>query len=555
MKLRKYALQITTVSLLLLSFIACDKDFASLESDIINEDNATNFNQLSETYDILTYTDALGPVQTNSLGFSALGYYEDLYGSTTASFVSQLTLEDYEPEFAEMEEIENGLVTIDSVVLYLPYFSNAIEVNEMGNVTYETDSVIGSQPIKLSLFQSNYFLRDFDPDGEFNEPQAYFSDMSVSTMETITEGDLESEPIPVINGEQSSLRPDGNINVNDAGFVLKTVNDAGDLEVSQRLSPGIRLHLDKDFWKTKIIDRQGTADLSSANNFAEYFRGIYFKAESVNDDGSFIVLNTGAVNSNITIYYTRPTNATTDDPSATEQDLFELTFEPMRVNFFENDFTLPLNDGDEENGDSRLFLKGGEGAVAKIKLFDEEGAFEAFRDDFVVTENGKFIRSKRLVNEANLVFYVDQSLVETPKKEPNRIYVYDAQNKTPLVDYFLDGINNNLPSASLTSHLGPLQRVGEDPNGKGIKYKLKITEHINNLLIRDSTNVELGLSVSLNVNLEELLMQRKVQSTDDSDLTVPISSILTPRGTVLHGSNTEDDSKRVQLEIYYTEPN
>jgi hypothetical protein len=151
------------------------------------------------------------------------------------------------------------------------------------------------------------------------------------------------------------------------------------------------------------------------------------------------------------------------------------------------------------------------------------------------------------------VFYVDQDMVQDG--EPNRLYVYDIDNKTPLIDYFLDELNNSIPSFSIVNHLGPLQRVNDDPTESGVKYKFRITEHLNNLLLRDSTNVELGLSVSLNVNLEGGNQQRQIQNTTNSDLTIPVSSIITPRGTVLHGNNTEDESKRVFLEIYYTEPN
>jgi hypothetical protein len=151
------------------------------------------------------------------------------------------------------------------------------------------------------------------------------------------------------------------------------------------------------------------------------------------------------------------------------------------------------------------------------------------------------------------VFYVDQDMVQDG--EPNRLYVYDIENKTPLIDYFLDELNNSIPSFSIVNHLGPLQRIDDDPTESGVKYKFRITEHLNNLLLRDSTNVELGLSVSLNVNLEGGNQQRQVQNTNNSDLTIPVSSIITPRGTVLHGNNTEDESKKVYLEIYYTEPN
>jgi hypothetical protein len=132
--------------------------------------------------------------------------------------------------------------------------------------------------------------------------------------------------------------------------------------------------------------------------------------------------------------------------------------------------------------------------------------------------------------------------------------VYNIDDKRPLEDFFVDAANNSLPSVSRINHLGALQRVDDEPTGDGIKYKFRITEHINNLLLRDSTNVELGLAVSLNVNLEGQLIQAQVQSEDDL-VSSPVSSILTPKGTVLHGNNTEDETKKVYLEIYYTEPN
>ena len=558
MKKNKFTLQIIVFSLIVLSFIACDRDFATLESDIINDENSTNFDILSEQYDIITYTQALEPVQTNGLGLNTLGVYDDLYGRSTSSFVTQVTTSNFNPIFGEEAEI-------DSVVLKIPYFSAGVETDEDGNITYEIDSVIGREPIKLSLFESNYFIRDFDPNGEFNESQAYFSNKSASATETISDLALEGEELILLSDDtapsQSHL---GNniIKISDEGFVLYTDDEDGVSQVSLRDTPGLRLKLDPAYWQNKIIDKEGDPVLSSQNNFAEYFRGLYFKAEVEGNDGSFLILNMGAQTSVVTIYYSRLTNATDDDEEETEQATFALRFGPNRINFMDNNFTTPINNGDAVTGDSRLYLKGGEGSIANIKLFNgddidenpEMNAFETFKNTFVETDaDGKFVKAKRLVNEANLVFYVDQDIMLDG--EPDRIYLYDKENKIPLVDYFLDANIPSLPSFSVINHLGPLQRVDDEPTGNGIKYKLRITDHINALLLSDSTNVELGLAVSLNVNLEGLSIQRKVQSTDNTDLTTPTSSIITPRGTVLHGNNTEDESKQVYLEIYYTEPN
>jgi hypothetical protein len=559
MKNNKFALQVICFGLVIISFVACDKDFTTLESDIINNQNATNFNIVTNQYDIITYNKVLGPVQTNNLGLNTLGYFNDAYGSTTAEFVTQLSPTSFAPSFGEN-------VVLDSVVLSLPFFGSITEIDEDGNISYQLDSVIGSSPIKLSIYESNYFLRDFNPNADFNEIQPYYSNKSTSNSEMISTAVLEGEELILIQNPDEeghiSLDNNGNALINNSGFILTTIDDEGETQVTQRQPPGLRLKLDPQFWQEKIIDQEENAVLTNQNNFSEYFRGLYFKAEAVNDDGSFMILNVGSTNSNIIMYYTRDSNDE-DDEDGIEQATYTINFGPNRVNFIDNDFNVSLTDGDPINGDQRLYLKGGQGSIARISLFNGEdidiedealNAFELWKSTFVETDDeGNFVKSKRIVNEANLVFYVDQNSLDG--KEPNRIYLYDIENKTPLVDYFLDGQNNTVPSISVSNHLGPLQRVDDEPNGEGIKYKLLITEHINNLLLRDSTNVDLGLSVSLNVNLEELLPQRDVLTTEDTDDTTPISSIITPRGTVLHGNNTEDETKRVYLEIYYTEPN
>jgi hypothetical protein len=564
MKRNKFALRVAAFCLIVMSFIACDKDYTTIESDIINNQNATNFDILSEQYDIISYTEALGPVQTDNLGLNTLGVYDDIYGRTISSFVTQVTLGSFDPDFGDE-------VMIDSVVLTIPYFSVATDLDEDNNISYALDSVFPKgdtyESIKLSLFESNYFIRDFDPNAEFNDSQVYFSNKTASTSEIISDAALEAEPIGFVdyNEVTGNFDPISNIlDINANGHVLTDINeldDNGDPQVLQRLTPGIRILLDPTYFQEKIIDKEGDPVLGSQNSFSDYFRGLYFKAEvNDNDNGSFLILNTGSQNSNITIYYSRLTPSETDDATETDQSNFVLTFRPNRINFMDNDFVAPIDNGDPSTGNSRIYLKGGEGSIGRIKLFngDDVGStddmtFEDWKNFFVDTEDDKFVKSKRLVNEANLVFYVDQNIMQDD--EPNRLYLYDIENKTPLIDYFLDRTNNSIPSFSRINHLGPLQRIDDDPNGNGIKYKLRITEHINNLLLRDSTNIELGLAVSLNVNLEETFLQRKVQTADNSDFTLPISSIITPKGTVLHGNTTEDESKKVYLEIYYTEPN
>ncbi len=584
MKKKKIALNIFALALIVTSFIACDSDFNNLESDVLNSDVATNFNikKLSELEsnpefsEVITYSQALGPVQTNNaIGLSTLGLYNDIYGRVTSSFVSQVTLSSYSPTFqGSADEL-----AIDSVVLTMPYFYGVTDVDEDNNITYNVDSIFPDgdtyNPIKLHIYENNYFLRDFDPSAEFNDAQAYFSNKTASTSETISP--LEGSELIFVenpsNVNHLSVNQFGNIKINNQGFKLTTTTEGDDGEENTSTinsPPGIRLKLDHDFWQEKIINKEGDAVLSNSNNFLEYFRGLYFKAEAVNDNGSYIILNTNSTSSNITIYYTTTTTTQDDngeDVITEEQGSFALYFGGNKVNFFDNNFDISIPDSDATVGDERVYLKGGEGSIAKIKLFNgdnlndgDDQTFDNWKNFFVETDaDGNFKNIKKLVNEANLVFYVDQDYLnqftaDSPENEPDRLYIYDFKNQSRLTDYYVDATNGNLPYYSKYNHLGPLQREGDESTGEGIKYKFRITEHINDLLLNDSTNVELGLAVSLNVNLEELV-QQKVQTTDGVELTTPISSVLSPRGTVLHGNNTADESKRVYLEIYYTEPN
>src|SRR5690606_30517215 len=195
-------------------------------------------------------------------------------------------------------------------------------------------------------------------------------------------------------------------------------------EVTERLAPALRIELDREFWEEKIISKQGETELSNANNFQDYFRGLYFKVEAINGNGSMMLLNFGATTANVTLNYSKAVVSETSD--ARMNATYVMNFSGNRVNFFTNDFSIPLTDGDPINGDEKLYLKGGEGSIALIDLFDganlDENAgdnmFELFKKDFIKTDvNGNFVRdekgkviAKRLVNEANLVFFVDQEL-------------------------------------------------------------------------------------------------------------------------------------------------
>lgn len=547
MKKIKFALKNSVIlALLISSFIACDKDFATVGSDIIGEND---FGTEHQKYEVVAYTNKLEPIQTNNLPLNYLGAYKDpLYGLTTASFVSQVSSSLIDPDFGTNVEL-------DSVVLTVPYFSTRVEVTSEGETIYALDSIFGEGYIDLSIWENNYFLNSIDPNQEFNTPLNYFSNGSTSNS-AINSALLEGSPIPLESDVMPLTNMISNFKPSDKEIELWDANN--DNEVTDRLAPSLRVKLDTEYWQEKIFDKEGEPELSNANNFNNYFRGIYFKATPRDENGSLALLNFAASNANITVYYTKDPFT---DGAERAKSTYVLTFSGNRVNLLENDFNITIPQGDPVAGDEKLYLKGAQGANAVVDLFNsgtyEEGyspEFIAFKNQFVETDvDGKFVKSKRLVNEANLVFYVDPTIVG---EEPNRVYLYDLKNGTPLIDYYLDLANTTVPENSKINHLGILQREDDTPTGHGIKYKIKITEHINNLLLKDSTNIKLGLAVSGNVNLENTAPQFKLLTTEDALVkTIPVSAILSPKGTILYGNNTSDEEKKLYLEIYYTEPN
>ena len=536
MKNKKSALKNLFALLLLTTiFVACDKDFISLDSDISGENN---FGVSDTKYEVIAYNKKLGPIQTNGLPSNLLGVYKDLvYGNTTASMVTQLSPTVDNPKFP-------AETTLDSVVVTIPYFSTSKGI-EKGVTSYKLDSIFGDSPISLKLYENTYFLRSFDPSSGFDLPQKYFSDRSLSA----------SSQIPLASLRGTELLNIAQFKPSNKEIKLKKGKD------STLLAPAMRYKLETTFWNNKIILKGGGSELSNANNFQNYFRGIYFEAEAIDNDGSMMLLNFESANANITLYYSSPPTVTDGDRV---EGTYRMNFVNNKINFFDNDFTLPIPDGNSTTGDEKLYLKGGQGSMGVINLFggtdtdNDDGVineFEAFKNAFVETDaSGKFVKAKRLVNEAHLVFWVDQTL--TQGQEPDRIYIYDTKNKMILIDYNFDTAENVSPNNSKINHLGKLQRVSDAKNAQGVKYKIKITEHIKNLLLKDSTNVSLGLAVALNVDVEGVIAQKSIQSSANMPVkTLPVSAILSPKGTVLFGNKANDQEKKLYLEIFYTEPN
>ena len=535
------------ICLTLIFVQSCEKDFTSLDSDVINSDNAINFETSSIEYPIVTHSRSVEPVQSNNLPSFLLGYNNHtIYGESTASFVGQMVPDQYSPDFGEN-------TVLDSVILTIPYFSRGIETSDEDDITYELDSVYGDSPIKLSIYRNNFFLRSFDPYGEFDDSQKYYSNGSLSDAELISQGQLEGE-----------LLFETNDFVPSANQINLTELDTLDVPfVSQKIAPAIRFRLDTPndpYWQNLIFDNEDDPVLLNEHNFKEFFRGLYIKVEGINSEGSTMLLNLASTNTNLTIHYTSDTPITDETDTSNEDDItsyqndYVINFSGVLLNIFDNNFSVDVSNSDEVNGDENIYLKGGEGYIGVIDLFngtvedevgDQVDAFDHFKSFFYDDISDS---SLKLINEAYIEFYVNQNL--NLENEPDRIFVYNYEQNTSLIDYFIDQSVSSATINAKINHLEPLQRVDDDPQGQGIKYKIRITEHLNNIILLDSTNARLGLGTINDIAATSFFSILN----DDDDLQLASGTILSHKGTVLHGNQSQEEDKRPKIKIYYTEP-
>ena len=333
--------------------------------------------------------------------------------------------------------------------------------------------------------------------------------------------------------------------------------------MAQRIAPALRFKLNNpndNFWETNFFENEGNQVLTNEPNFKEFFRGLYIKVES-NSNGSIMLLNFASSNTKLTIHYTSDNTNIGDsdtgsvDEIETNQHEYEMNFSGNLINLFDNENPIDLGGIDQTNGNENIYLRGGEGIISTLDLFsgsitndngEEMSEFDHFKQFFYDDISDEPIR---IVNEAYIEFFVNQNFANDD--EPERIYIYNYEQNTALIDYFLDQSVSSLTINAKINHLEPLVRDSLDDD-KGIKYKIRITEHLNNLILRDSTNAKLALGVISDVASVQNF--KILDGLESENKRLASGIILSPKGTILHGNLSVDIEKRPKIKIYYTEP-
>ena len=532
-----------SVVLIVLFLASCDKDFNSLGSDIIGNEN---FNFDVANFEVKTYNQKVTAIQTNNLPVNQLGIYDSpIFGKTQANFVTELALAVPNPTF-----VNKNTIAMDSVVLTVPYFSTKTGVDASGKGTYRLESMTGNSPMSLKVFENGFKLENFGTGTNADVIQKYYSDQDT---------DFSNKKIGIPTNSNVGT-PNGSLLNNDFSnggientsfvpsekeFVITTTTTATPPVVTlTRNAPRMSLRLDKVYFLNRIINAQ-SSELENNDVFKNYFRGLYFQVEN-SANGRLMTLDFSK--GNITLYYTEDNPVVAAIPARVQKSLV-LNMTGKTVNLFNNTFNTTyqtaLNTPNIQSGDSKLYLKGGQGSCVFIDLFTKS------------TETQEFIAKKPLINDASLTFYIEKQFSEGTEVEPQRIYLFDAVTKAPVFDYVFDSsTNQNDASLNKGVYGGIIEKIA---TGRGTKYKIRITEHVNNIITKNASNNKLCLVITSNINNPNNIFLKDEIAPEKVDR-LPIASVLSSIGTVLYGNNipntdTENYAKRVQLQIYYTKPN
>ncbi len=599
------------ICLLLLGGISCEQDLTTIGDTVVGGEPFTTGRA---SYEVFAYNKKVEAVQANKLPLYQLGVFDDpVYGRTKASITTQVRFQASggpsaaNPAFGNYSQItednsasDNIAATIEEnetlkeVILYIPYLRNSNADRDLDGVANDfdadpddsnsdsdgdgltdsderrlgtnplnedtdgdgekddvdedtpanrypvkrdLDSIYGNRdvPFRLKVERSTYFLRDLDPDANFQESQEYYSSQEFSpafVSDVLFEGDV------TISDEQTLILSEDD----------PDTEEDESLENPQIVEPGISVTLDPEFFQTNLLDKEGKPELLSITNFNEFFRGIHLSVTPITED---IMLLLDLTDATISMNY--EFDRSEDGEVVKEDGTYTLNLitgggntaiAGNAVNTFINENFPPELSNNIDTGENaeRIYLKGGVGSFAEIRLFDEQNGEDIINE----------IKSKNwIINEANLVFYVDRETLDNAGQEiePPRLYLYNAETNQPLY-------NQDTEFSVAENAFGLYLNYGgfiEKSDGKGVAYSVGITDYINNMIVRDSANATLGLTLTPDIRLtraSNTLLSGAVEKE------LPVSSNISPLGTVLYGSNVPaSDNKRLKLEIFYTETN
>ena len=518
---------------------SCEDDISNVGSGLIDNGSVAD----AFYVDVVSYNTNNDSIRSDEqvLQNGVLGVYEEpVFGRTKARFISQARMGATNPDFGT-----NPIM--DSVILSIPVYIKA----GADNVDIDTTYIYLGENEEPSDTATMRIKRTYKLDSIYGK-----TDMAMTLQVREVAEYLNSRDTTYYSNR--NLAPcTGCPNINDIDVFPNII---GSGQVSNKVvtyqtkkknattgdEPAIayRIKLDKDYFKQKFIDNQNSSDLNDNSAFIRnFFRGIEL---SVLEDQGFIMNFRPTLSSFALVMYYK-----SDDPDvegATKSGFYPLNFTTFWSE--QSGFNVQINQFDHSNrssqfvnaytnpnttqGDSRLYLAGMDGTKTVIKINQEQ--LNEIRQNV--------LNNDWAVVGAELTFHIDDSYgLKTPP------YLFAWNN------YKEDGKWKNLNfqdvytfynSYPLSVQFNPMYNYKDNPK----TYIIRITDYIKSIVEQN----EVFEDGSVILSLGNFLLSPSGSYTSVASTTNPFynNRSFNPYRVVLHGSNSEQEDKKLKLKIYYT---
>ena len=317
--------------------VSCNSDSDDLGKNLFDGNSVTG-NQVS--YDLVAYNINNGDAvraDSYALQRATLGAFtEGRFGMQKSAYVTQVRLSKYAPDFGTSP-------VVDSVVLEIkPQYDATTKTVTTTDVTH------GGQAAKQTLTKYEA-VKYGNPATAMNiDVHEIATDLGAVGTEKLSNSPVATSGLPL------------GTKVFSGNVYAVSINKTSDNTALLTKDTGLRIQLDKNYFKTKITDKNGAAELSNESNFINYFKGLKI---SVRENNGYLI-NFAPNEVTMTMYYT----------SGGKSNTFSFDLGSSNVHFSQisynrsSTFNAVMANINSTNGDPLLYMQGMGGPGAGIKL-------------------------------------------------------------------------------------------------------------------------------------------------------------------------------------------
>ncbi|MGC4129682.1 MAG: DUF4270 family protein [Bergeyella sp.] len=382
------------------------------DADLLGSQFFTGAEAVDASFPLIAYNvsnnDLILRADGGRLDSVAVGAFtEPRFGMQKASYVTQLRLSTYDPDFGDNPVLDSVVLTIkpayesaeDSIT------TTTVDDYKYGDDEIESKKVVTTYPVKKygkTKINGN--------DAVLNIKVHEVTDFLGSASDSIS-----SNKSVALGAEIGSKEFNGKITS------VKITKDTDNSELFTR-DASIRMNLDKDFFQNKIIAKEGATQLADAASFIRYFKGIRISVQE--DDGYLFKFVPTSID--ITMYYKKDE---TDDDNTVERVEDTYTFNTTisnalfsQVQYDRTGTNIAVQD--TISGNAKLYVQGMGGGGAGFKI-----------PETTITElRNKYKNDKIGIITAKIRVYTDEETWNNNYKKPDYFTVKQKDSYDFLTD-------------------------------------------------------------------------------------------------------------------------